>query len=661
MTAPRSTTEVRHRRDIDGLRALAIVPVLLFHARIGGFSGGFVGVDVFLVISGFLITGLLTNDIARSRFSIAAFYERRARRILPALFVVLAASAVAAHVLLLPGELQEYGESLLATVVFSSNIYFWSRAGYFDRPAETKPLLHTWSLAVEEQFYIIYPLFLFLVSRYWRRHVPAAIAFVLSLSFALNVWGTATHRVANFYLAPGRGWELLVGAVLATGVIPQSRHRILDTALGFLGLGMILYSVAVFSPATAFPGTSALVPVIGTALIIYSGADGDTVVARALAWRPLVFIGLISYSLYLWHWVLLVFGRYYVVHALTVVQTATLLATAFLLASLSWRFVESPFRGRNGFGTRRWIFTSALTASFAIGVYGVIARVGQGLPGRFDAATRTIVFGWRDSWSRRDACNTHICFVGTESQSPSFILWGDSHAGALAPVVEEIAKERRLRGIVAFGNACVPILRLRRYDLDRADCAAFEDSVMALVDAMHIPTVVLHARWGQLTEGIGLDPLAAPALLTPSRRVSDNPAELDTLLRTTLAELQRRDVRIVIVASVPEVAYNVPATLGRTRRTGKALEISPRAADFMTRQTRAFAILRRAASDFGATLVFPHERLCDATSCAVARDGHSLYTDDTHLSVHGAEQLKPLIERALGLTSPPDIATSGAR
>jgi hypothetical protein len=291
-----------------------------------------------------------------------------------------------------------------------------------------------------------------------------------------------------------------------------------------------------------------------------------------------------------------------------------------------------------------------------MGVYGLVAFAGRGLPGRFDPATRTIIKGWNDLWSRRDVCNTHICSVGADSQPVSFVLWGDSHAGALAPVVEQIASERRLRGLVAYGNACAPVLKLRRYDLNREECVAFSDSVLALIDASHVGMVMLHARWGQLVEGVALDPLAAPVLLTPSRRIEEDSATLDTQLGKTLDQLAQRRLKVIIVASVPEVEYSVPSTLARMQRAGIDIELNPRTANFMKRQRRAFDILRRAAAEHGATLVFPHELLCNSSSCAVAREGYPLYSDDSHLSVHGAAQIKPLLERAMGLTSQPDIA-----
>src|SRR5215467_8291702 len=234
---------MKHRNDIDGLRAIAVLAVILFHLRVAPFGGGFIGVDVFFVISGFLITGLILNDIRKDRFSIAHFYERRVRRILPALFTVLAVTSIACCVLLPPDQLHDFGNSLAATVMFSSNLFFWKGSGYFRAPAEMKPLLHTWSLAVEEQFYILYPLFLWIVSKFLRKRYDFALLVALLLSFAFSLWGAHHARSATFYLAPFRAWELVLGGLLAIGVFPPLQHRVAGHALSLVGLLCVLYGI----------------------------------------------------------------------------------------------------------------------------------------------------------------------------------------------------------------------------------------------------------------------------------------------------------------------------------------------------------------------------------------------------------------------------------
>jgi peptidoglycan/LPS O-acetylase OafA/YrhL len=638
----------RHRRDIDGLRAIAIIPVVLFHAHVPYMFGGFVGVDVFLVISGYLITTLLLDDIQADRFSIAYFYERRVRRILPALFGVLAVSGILAHLLLLPDDHRDFGRSLLATVFFSSNIFFYFQGGYFDRPAETKPLLHTWSLSVEEQFYIFFPLFLLVVARYFRRRFALALGAVLLVSLASSIWGTQTHAWAAFYLAPSRAWELLVGALLATKTIPNVRKPLAANILALTGLGLIGYSVFAFSGATPFPGANALYPVVGTALVLYSGMGANTLVARFLSLGPMVFIGLISYSLYLWHWVLLTFARYYAVRPLTALEVGVTIGASVIIAAASWRFVEAPFRGRHGIGSRRWVFSRAVAISLGLSAYGVAAFLTSGMPGRFSDNTLKLLSSKDDLWTRRDQCNGTLCRIGSTGTPETFILWGDSHASAIAPVVEHVALGNRRSGFVAFQTTCAPLIGMKRYDMAPGECGGLTDSVLARVDSDRIQTILLHARWAVYAEGSGyFAESRPPLLLTPSRRMEDNYIALDTLLRGTLAELRRRQLNVVLIASVPEIGIHVPIALARMERTGFSVELAPRYSDFVRRQARTLQILRRAAEDYGVRLAYPHEEFCDTAVCSVARNGRPVYWDDDHLSSYGAMFLAPMFEQLL--------------
>ena len=351
-TSPSSKVETKYRADLDGLRAVAVMAVVLFHAGISQISGGFVGVDVFFVISGYLITGLILNDMAQGRFSIASFYERRARRILPALFTVLFAASVATCGLLMPDRARAFGQSLIATVFFSSNILFSHQSGYFQAP-EVKPLLHTWSLAVEEQFYIIYPLFLFVVRRYLSRRYFLSLFPVFVLSLAFCIWSVSVHRSTAFFLGPARAWELLLGGLLAIPLIPPLLHRVMANVLGFLGLALLVYSFVRLSGALPFPGVNALYPTLGAALIIYSGTASGTIVARGLSAKPIVFVGLISYSLYLWHWIIFIFVKVYLVRPLTHREVAAEIAVCIFIASFSWGLSRRLSAGNGDRGDSR--------------------------------------------------------------------------------------------------------------------------------------------------------------------------------------------------------------------------------------------------------------------------------------------------------------------
>lgn len=637
---------MRHRLDIDGLRAIAVIPVVLYHAHLLRVPGGFVGVDVFFVISGYLITGLIRSALEKGRFSIVDFYERRARRILPALFVVLAATSIAAYLMLLPHNLRDYGRSLISTLFFFSNILFSRQAGYFDAPSEMKPLLHTWSLAVEEQFYIVYPLFLFLVARYFRKRYFLAITAAFVLSFALSVRQLHTDPVAAFYLAPARAWELMTGGLLALNVLPELRNRFAANILGFAGLILILYSVFAFSAETPFPGYNALFPCVGAAFIIFSGSRQESLAAQLLSMRPLVLVGLISYSLYLWHWVLLVFARYYLIRPLTRMEAAAVVAAAFIAAGLSWRFVETPFRKRS-FASRRWIFAGALLASLPLTAFGGLAFLKHGFPSRYSGEARKLVDGSDDIWKRRDECLGRICRVGAPDVPASFLLWGDSHAGAVAPAAEEFALAHHLSGFVAYQGACAPLLHLKRYD-QNFDCEKFNQGVFDYIQAHRVATVFLEGRWALYAEGTRYkEEQGGPALLTKERKPELDYAAFEKLVPATLEQVQKLGAKVIVLASTPEVGMDVPTALARQLVSGISLPVAPSYAAFLDRQRRAFQVLSDAAPKYSAQIVYPHQLLCDHINCAVTKDNWPLYSDDNHLSTHGAMMLTPIFENAL--------------
>jgi peptidoglycan/LPS O-acetylase OafA/YrhL len=365
-----------YRREIDGLRAIAVGPVILFHAGLPGFRGGYVGVDVFFVISGYLITSVLLGELAAGTFSLTRFYERRARRLLPALFTVMAFCVPAAWLWLLPPDIKDLSESLAYVSVFTSNVLFSGQSGYFDTAAELKPLLHTWSLGVEEQFYLFFPLLLLLVWRAARPGLAAVIAALGAASLYQSV--TRVHDTAAVYLLTTRGWELAIGALIAlpAGGTALTGRRVLRDVAAAAGAVMVLYAVFVFTEETPFPGAAALIPTAGTALILLCGAP-DTVTGRLLASRPLVDIGLISYSAYLWHQPLLAFARQARPEGLTTGSLVALAAASLVVAYGSWRFVEQPFR-RPDLVSRRQMFGLAVTGSLAFAALGIAGTRSDG-------------------------------------------------------------------------------------------------------------------------------------------------------------------------------------------------------------------------------------------------------------------------------------------
>ena len=458
---------VTYRPDIDGLRAIAVLSVVAYHADAALLPGGFAGVDVFFVISGFLITSLLVQSLADETFSAATFYARRLRRLLPSLVVVLAAAAVAGWAWLLPGELVQLGTHIASSAVFVTNFVLWGEAGYFDAAAADKPLLHLWSLGVEEQFYLLWPALLWIT---WRRARPLAIvAGVAVLSFAANVATTHWAPAAAFYWPTSRVWELAVGAVLAclpaavanAAAAPRARD-----VCALAGVLLLAAGLALLRGDAAFPGWWAVLPVAGTACLIAAGPHA--LLNRAvLAHRGLVFIGLTSYPLYLWHWPMLTFARLVSGGRTPAPVTAALVAAAVLLAWLSYRCVEVPLRHRRS----RWIVPGLAGALACAGAAGLALRVqADSLPRRLPADVQALAdFTYRpEAIYRERVCYlmpdqppsalAPECTESAPADRPLVVLWGDSHAAHLYPGLQDLQTRTPFRLAEFTGSRCPPLL-----------------------------------------------------------------------------------------------------------------------------------------------------------------------------------------------------------
>ena len=429
---------MKYRPEIDGLRAVAVIPVILFHAGIETFSGGFVGVDVFFVISGYLITTIILSEIEQGTFSIVNFYERRARRILPALFLVMLVSLPFAWFLLIPTDLKDFSQSLVAVSIFSSNILFWSESGYWDTASELKPLLHTWSLAVEEQFYVLFPLFLILMWHYRKRWILGSFMLLAGVSLATAQWGAYHKPSATFYLLPTRGWELAIGAGIAFYFLYGKQtirtlfsHKLVDEMFGLLGFLMIGYSIFVFNEKTPFPSFFTLLPTIGAGLIILFSSS-ETMIGRLLSTKLLVVIGLISYSAYLWHQPLLAYSRQL---SFTDLSKFTLILVALfsiIIAYLGWRFVEKPFRNKDVF-TRKAIFIYSLIGSMLFITIGLIGHLTEGFNGRStnsQLSNSLIEKKLKVNYGLSETCEDNFTLSSDcrTDDKPEILIWGDSFA-----------------------------------------------------------------------------------------------------------------------------------------------------------------------------------------------------------------------------------------
>ena len=647
-----------YRPEIDGLRALAIMPVVFFHYGVPGFRGGFVGVDVFFVISGYLIAGLIQSELDRGEFSLARFYERRVRRIFPALFAMLGAVSIGALVWFFPVDLVRYAQSLFATALFGANFEFWREAGYFDTFANQKPLLHLWSIAVEEQFYLLFPALLLLLSRAAPRWRTAAIAAVFVVSFALAAWGVGAAPVATFYLLPMRAWELMAGALLAIATVPSPRSRAIAELLSLLGLALIVGSVIFITPQTPFPGPAALAPCLGAALVIHAADPKRTLVGRMLAARPLVFVGLVSYSLYLWHWPVFVFATYVDFRAPQGAASAVLIALSFALAVLSWRYVERPFRQRRAAARRvRPAFAAAALMMGLTAASASYAASADGFPERLRPALRRILAEQDDHEPRiercffltaRDVYDHRLCRIGAKTGRPSFLLWGDSHADAILPAVSQAAARAGRAGIFAGGAACPPLMGVTT---QMSECRAFNDAVMALAHTPAIREVILESRWAKYSEGstYGDEPRGHVPLLDDACQTDsggNNHAVFGRGLARTVGELEKLGKQVVLVASIPEIGFPVPAVLARRALAEDAGKVAPPIADYLDRQSFVLADFAGLQKRYGVEVLYPHRVLCATGTCEIALRGIPLYRDEHHLSVFGARQLVPLMAEA---------------
>ena len=613
-----------YRRDIDGLRGIAVLAVLFFHANVAPFRGGYVGVDIFFVISGYLITGIIIKEVERENFSIVRFYERRIRRIFPALFVTMAMVLVLGSVLLPPEKLKDLGKSTIGVTLFISNIQFWRAAGYFDAPALQKPLLHTWSLAVEEQFYIFFPLMLVAIRRVLGGRFALCIVVVMVLSLAGSAWAITGHPSATFYLAHTRAWELLMGAIVACGALPRS----LDSRLR---------------------------DVIGAACVIYAGSMGTTHVGRLLSGRPLVFVGLISYSLYLLHWPLLVFARSFAIRELTVLQTVMLLLVTFGVSIASWRFVEAPFRSKQTLSQRQ-IFSGAAAAISLALFAGLYIRHADGFPGRFKGieVPEFAQKNW-DGCERSPGSGTELCTLGAKSAAASFLVWGDSHAGALAPAVDRSASRHSVSGYLALRLGCAPLSGIERKDPGWS-CADFNRATLAYVEQHpQLRTVVLAARWAIFAEGTRYKaeegvPVRLRDAEGPGDRDADNATLFEAGLRRTVQRLVAAGRTVVLLEGIPEVGYDVSSAFAIAARTGRNVEniVAPTYDEYVARNRKVRAVFDSLKGLEGVQIVATADRLCSAATCRVVESGHPLYSDDDHLSAYGSLFVSPTLDRVFG-------------
>lgn len=631
---------MKYRPEIDGLRAVAVIPVILFHAGLAGFSGGFVGVDVFFVISGYLITTILYNEISDGTFSILNFYDRRVRRLLPALFFVCLFCCIFAWLWMLPDEFLRFGRSLIAVNIYASNILFWKEVGYFTAGVELKPLLHTWSLAVEEQFYLVFPLILLALRKLVLKRLLIVVLLLVIASFALCVWASYAQPRENFYWLPMRAWEMGVGSVLALTVAHWSqRTGWLAEAGALLGLVLIIAPVIFYDGTISFPGVWALPPVLGCALII-AFARTDSIIGRFLGAAPIRGIGLISYSAYLWHWPLFVFARiyYYQEEAPTSVYLA-LSALSLFMAYISWRYIEQPFRNRTRF-TRKSVFLGAGVISACFIGFGAMANITNGLPMRHP--NPTLAASLDDKLAANHGlgvfCNppdfgTKTCQT---SETPEVLVWGDSYAMHLSDAFiaarEDIALVQMTKSVCGPFFDLAPILGANYNRKWAEGCAKFNSSVQQyLENTPAIKYVILSSPFGQYSN-------ESQTVLDKGQIVTADRAYNIARFKDTLGWLNSHNIKPIVVSPPPKNNKNNATCLARSIWFRKDLEdCQIRLEDYQETEANRILFLREIERTYD--VVWPSDYLCDGDICRTNIGDIFIYRDGGHFSREGAKLL----------------------
>ena len=671
MTGECKSAQARYRRDIDGLRAVAILSVVGLHAFSQYLPGGFVGVDVFFVISGFLISGILMRGLAQGNLSYTAFYAGRVRRIFPALILVLVVSMIAGWFILIVDEYRQLGFHTFAGAAFFANFVFLDETGYFDKAAELKPMLHLWSLGIEEQFYIFWP---FLLAVAWKRgrSTVTIILVIIASSFALNIWGTVSKPTAAFYLPFPRFWELLAGALLAHaamheegrvnaclnfGIPRDSRLFIyLPDVKALFGILMILAALFMLHRDSLFPGLWVLLPVVGACLLISAG-DDTWINRRVLASRGMIFVGLISYPLYLWHWPLLSFARIVDSGEPGLFVRVTAVALSFVLATLTYRLVEHPVR----FGAlrSRSCLVPALSLTMCVAAAaGVWIYKQNGFPGRISTDLekyQQLV----NSPGEINGCKKYYPFArfcissqNVADGGPMIMALGDSHALALAHGLEAMTeKDFPDYSFLSVGRGgCPPFEDVERIDKEKYNCAYISKQAMEIALEPRVHKVLLASRWTSLPGGdIPAGDTAAAAgtgvfvAEWGGATVTDQTEIFSTGLTNTLRTLIDAGKQVYFVHVVPELEFDPRECLRRPfRLSGKYVRTrcAMKRHEVIQRQSRYRHVVDQVLKDFPTVKVFdPLQYLCDVEYCQAIIEDRMLYSDDDHLSLDGAAYL----------------------
>ena len=671
-----------YKPQIDGLRALAVLPVVLFHAGFESFKGGFVGVDIFFVVSGYLITLIILKDLSKDKFKITNFYIRRARRILPILFFITFVSLVVSLFLMTNEQIKFFSQQAISVVFFFSNFFFWENTGYFSANSELQPLLHTWSLGVEEQFYIFFPIFLLFIWRFYKKRVFLFLTFVLLISLFISQLGGNFKLQnlslnfpflnlpfeffwqagsANFYLPFGRIWELLFGSLVGIYTFKiKIKDQPLNNIYSLIGFILIVISIVYFSKDLQYPSIFTLLPVVGTVLIIIFSTN-STILFRILSFKPLVFLGLISYSLYLWHQPLLAFARIYYDKNLSYITSLSLIIISLILSVISWRFIEKPFRDRNILNDKKIIiYLSSL--ALVITLFSVLIYYEkmnfkkQVLPKRitqsFEATTKGDCFDIK--LAHLDDKKKWYCDIGNIHKNFSFAVIGDSHALSLKPAFDQIATNNNTRGFLAGFAGCPGLIGINsiRGNFNEKNCKILNKKIFNFVKKNDIKKIFLVSRWSYYTngnyDGTNLNLVSKEDSMFSNKRVSRN--SIIYGLKNTIKKYEEIGVEIIFVHQVPLQIYSPNYVFLKSTKNNKQTDfkkIKNLSVDYVEhKQLQKFVRdnIKIIKKDHDFKEIDFDKFFCDNKKCLYGRNDTSYYSDKDHLSIKGALSLTREIE-----------------
>lgn len=657
-----------YRPEIDGLRAIAVLSVVLYHYG-APIQGGFTGVDVFFVISGFLIGGILLREHrATGRIDIFAFYIRRFRRLAPAFFAMLFVTMAIGWMILLPFEYREFAKSAIATTVYLSNVLFFRSAGYFDTASEEKPLLHTWSLAVEEQFYIVLPL-LFLGLAWARRSFLATLVLLWITSLLACVSLTPSYPTAAFFLFPFRAWELLSGVLLAIFFAERSSAPTLHASVSLIGLLSIGLGFLIIPAGAYFPGYFALLPVVGTVLLLLNG-NANNVVNTALSGKLATFFGRISYSLYLWHWPILVLALYLRGDELGLFELSLWLLISILIATLSWRYIETPVRQNTLINGRKIFLGTAALSVLALAVSGMIFKR-DGIVTRFSDEAQIHINATADflqDWSRCYIAENgtlegiELCPIGPEGD-PEILVWGDSHVRAMREGLDLASLEAKVPGVIIWRAGCAPFFGIEKEETaatpsQNAECGVSNQQIEAAIAEMPgLKRVLLIGRWSYYWTGTGtgLDQHNKIRVWAPEHPENEQADALTFAADATVTKLNALGLNIYVMQQPPEIAdYDSRISarslalkdqpLARIERANPTIPVPITEA----RQTEPNRVWEMLETQEKLQLISIWDELCDDGLCSAVHENVGQYFDNNHLTNSAAIRVRSVFDPIFG-------------